>query len=153
MSKSRELSNRLQEVIIDGTWIANTNFKNQLETLSFKVVTQKIKNYNTVADLAQHIHYYINGIKQVFNGGKLTIQDRYSFDFPPIKTQKDWDFFLNRFWKDTSELCELITQLSDEKLNAVFVKQEYGTYARNIEALIEHSYYHLGQITLLLKKE
>ena len=41
--------------------------------------------------------------------------------------------------------------MSDDKLTDVFVKEEYGTYHRNINAIIEHSYYHLGQISLIKK--
>ena len=32
-----------------------------------------------------------------------------------------------------------------------FVDEKYGTFQRNIEAMIEHSYYHLGQIVLIKK--
>jgi hypothetical protein len=41
--------------------------------------------------------------------------------------------------------------MDDNLLNQSFVKEEYGSYSRNIEAQIEHSYYHLGQISLLKK--
>lgn len=33
MSDQIILANRFREVILNGTWIANTNFKNELETL------------------------------------------------------------------------------------------------------------------------
>ncbi|MEG1022142.1 MAG: hypothetical protein RSE50_11550 [Myroides sp.] len=41
--------------------------------------------------------------------------------------------------------------MRDEKLDSVFVDEKYGSYRRNIEAMIEHSYYHLGQIVLIKK--
>lgn len=41
--------------------------------------------------------------------------------------------------------------MDDSLQSQPFVKQEYGTYLRNIEAQIEHSYYHLGQISLIKK--
>jgi len=41
--------------------------------------------------------------------------------------------------------------MPDKKLNEIFVNEKYGTYLRNIEAVIEHSYYHLGQIVLIKK--
>jgi len=37
--------------------------------------------------------------------------------------------------------------LDDEVLDKDFLKK-YGTYERNIEALIDNSYYQLGQISL-----
>lgn len=146
-----QIAHRFREVILNGTWIANTNYKDQLEGLNWKMATQKIDSLNTIADLAQHIHYYISGILNVFNGGTLDIKDKYSFNFPPIQSQGQWEKFLNKFWNDTERFAVFVEQMTDEKLNDVFVDEKYGTYHRNIEAMIEHSYYHLGQIVLIKK--
>jgi hypothetical protein len=151
MKNTLEIANRFREIILNGTWVANTNYKEQLINLDWKIATTPIKNLNTIAILAQHIHYYINGINIVFKGGSLDIKDKFSFDFPPINSQEEWDLFLSKFWKDSEEFATLIEQMPDEKLEQGFVDEKYGTYKRNIEAMIEHSYYHLGQIVLLHK--
>ena len=101
--------------------------------------------------LAQHIHYYINGLKNVFLGGNLDIKDKFSFDFKPMESQLEWEVFLNKFWKDSEEFANLIEQMSESKLDEVFIDAKYGSFQRNIDAMIEHSYYHLGQIVLLRK--
>ncbi|WP_281631690.1 DUF1572 family protein [Flavobacterium luteolum] len=152
MKSTTEIANRFREVILNGTWIANTNFKNQLENLDWKIAVSPIKNLNTIAVLAQHIHYYIKGINQVFKGGTLDIKDKFSFDFPPIHSQEQWNSFLHQFWNDAEEFASFVEKLSDENLDEVFVDAKYGTYKRNIEAMIEHSYYHLGQIVLIKKQ-
>lgn len=41
--------------------------------------------------------------------------------------------------------------MPEEKLNEDFVDKKYGTYLRNIDGMIEHSYYHLGQIVWIKK--
>lgn len=151
MNSQIQLANRFREVILNGTWIANTNFKNELEYLDWKTATARFQNLNTISVLAQHIHYYIHGIKQFFLSGKLEIRDRYSFDFPEITSQKEWDNFLTEFWKDSTEFASLIEQMPEEKLNEDFVDKKYGTYLRNIDGMIEHSYYHLGQIVWIKK--
>ncbi|WP_415061030.1 DUF1572 domain-containing protein [Flavobacterium sp.] len=151
MSTSIALATRFREVILNGTWIANTNFKAQLDNTNWEMVTQKVSNLNTIALLAQHIHYYINGINQVFAGGTLDIKDKYSFDFPPITTQEQCEAFLQRFWKDAETFAQYVEQLTDEQLNADFTNPNYGSYYRNIDGMIEHSYYHLGQISLIKK--
>ena len=51
------IANRFREVILNGTWIANTNFKDQLVDTNWELVTTKIDSLNTIAVLAQHIHY------------------------------------------------------------------------------------------------
>jgi hypothetical protein len=151
MENTKQIAKRFREVILNGTWVANTNFKDQLSNLDWKIATTEIKSLNTIAILAQHIHYYINGINQVFNGGTLDIRDQFSFDFPAIQSQKDWETFLSKFWNDAEIFATMIEQMPDEQLKQVFVDEKYGTYQRNIDGMIEHSYYHLGQIVLLKK--
>ena len=151
MESTHQLAKRFREVILNGTWIANTNFKQQLADLDWKVATAEFNSLNTIAVLAQHIHYYIKGIKEVFKGGSLNIKDKYSFDFPPIQSQEEWEAFLSRFWNDAEEFASLVEQMQDEKLTEAFVDEKYGSYQRNIDGIIEHSYYHLGQVVLIKK--
>ena len=151
MTTAQQLANRLREVILNGTWIANTNYKAQLEGLDYRIANTKVSELNTLAILAQHIHYYIHGIIHVFEHNTLEIRDRYSFNFPPINSQEQWEHFLSSFWEDTETLATHIEQLSEEQLHAPFVDKKYGNYLRNIEGMIEHSYYHLGQISLIKK--
>ena len=87
----------------------------------------------------------------VNNNGKLEIRDKYSFEFPPIESQTEWEVFQNKFWNDTEKLAELIEKMPEERLDENFVDEKYGNYTRNIDGMIEHSYYHLGQISLIKK--
>lgn len=151
MKNPKELADRFREVILNGTWVAHTNFKNELENLDWEIATTQIQNLNTIALLAQHIHYYINGVKNVFLGGNLEIKDQFSFDFPEFESQEDWENFLTKFWADSEEFALWIEKIPIEKLNRDFVDKKYGSYLRNIESMIEHSYYHLGQIVLIKK--
>lgn len=151
MKTTQQIASRFREVILNGTWIANTNYKDQLTHLDWEIATKKFHSFNTIAVLSQHIHYYIAGILKVLNGGTLDIKDQFSFDFSNIESQQDWENFLTTFWKDTEEFACLVEQMSDEILETVFVDAKYGTYQRNIDAMIEHAYYHLGQIVLIKK--
>ncbi|MFT3796637.1 DUF1572 domain-containing protein [Flavobacterium sp.] len=151
MKNSQALASRFREVILNGTWIANTNFKHQLTGTDWQTANTKIDSLNTIAVLAQHIHYYIAGINNVFKGGTLDISDKFSFDFPPIESQPQWESFLEKFWGDASAFADLVEQMPDEQLSQPFVDPKYGTYLRNIDGMIEHSYYHLGQVVLIKK--
>ena len=151
MHTNQQLANRFREVILNGKWIANTNYKESLIHTDWQLATKEVYDLNTLALLAQHIHYYIGGVLQVFEGGSLDIRDKYSFDFPPIQSQEDWENRLKIFFEDTEKLAQHIEQTSDEKLEGVFVDEKYGTYQRNIDVLIEHAYYHLGQVSLIKK--
>ena len=136
---------------MNGTWVANTNYKDQLSDLKWEMAITKVSTLNSIAILAQHIHYYIKGVKNVFEGGSLDIKDKDSFDFAPIQSQNEWESFLTLFWDDAEEFAALIEQMPEERLQEVFVDARYGTYQRNIDGMIEHCYYHLGQIVLIKK--
>ena len=151
INNSKYSANRFREVILFGTWVANTNFKKELENLDWKFATKKMNSLNTIADLAQHIHYYINGINNVFKGGNLDIKDKFSFDFPEIINQEQWNIFLEKFWDNAEIFAKNVEKMSDQQLDAIFEKADYGTYFRNIDGMIEHSYYHLAQIVILKK--
>ncbi len=151
MNNSEKLANRIREVILEGTWIANTNFKDQLSQVSWKQSVYQIGSLNTIAALTYHINYYISGLIDVFNGGPLKISDKYSFDLPPIRNSEEWEELTSTLFKNADLFATQIALVSDAKLLDSFVDKKYGTYQRNIEAVIEHSYYHLGQITLIRK--
>jgi len=151
MNSNNAIAKRFREVILNGTWISNTNYKDQLDNSSWELAVSKIDGLNTIAALTSHIHYYISGLINVFEGGFLDIRDKYSFDFPEVTSQKEWDKILSQLWKDSEKFANLIEQFPENKLNEVFVDEKYGSYQRNIDAMIEHSYYHLGQIVLIKK--
>lgn len=151
MSKSHQLAKRFREVILDGTWVANTNYKDQLTGLDWKTAITHFDRLNSIAVLAQHIHYYLKGVSQVLAGGTLDIRDQYSFDFPLIAAQAEWDAFLEQFWADAEVFATQVEALPEEQLDQPFVAEKYGTYLRNIDCMMEHGYYHLGQIVLIKK--
>lgn len=151
MSSVSQLAKRFREVLLDGFWIANTNFKDQLSEVSWEQAVTKVDALNTIAMLTFHIDYYIAGIVNVFEGGALEIKDKFSFDSPSIESQQQWEDLLSKLWTDSEKFAALLEQMPDSKLDEVFVDEKYGTYRRNIDGIIEHSYYHLGQITLIKK--
>jgi uncharacterized damage-inducible protein DinB len=152
MKLNAYLANRLKEIFTEGKWVVGTNFKEQIIDLDWKQATQKIENFNTIADLTFHIDYYIAGVANVLKGGTLDIRDKFSFDYPPITSQNDWDNLVTKFCTDAEEFIALVQQMPDEKLLSDFVDKQYGTYFRNIDVMIEHTYYHLGQIMLIKKR-
>lgn len=151
MKRTKTIADRFREVILNGTWIANTNFKDQISDLSWQQATTKIGSLNTIAALTFHINYYLAGVLNVLEGGPLDIRDKYSFDLPPITAQEDWDKLRQTMWDHAEKFARLVEAMPDQKLDEVFIDPKYGTYLRNIDGMIEHSYYHLGQVTLIKK--
>jgi hypothetical protein len=148
---NKNLANRLREVLLSGKWIAHTNFKEQITSISWEQAIEKVANLNTIALLTFHVNYYLKGLLNVFEGGNLEIKDKFSFDMPEITSETDWLNLVDEFVSNAEKFINHVEKMDDNLLAQPFVKQEYGSYLRNIEAQIEHSYYHLGQVSLIKK--
>jgi uncharacterized damage-inducible protein DinB len=151
MTRNVTAANRVREVLLNGHWIANTNFKAQILSVNWEQAIQKIDPLNTIAMLTFHINYYLAGILNVFKGGSLDIKDKYSFDLPEIRSEQDWNNLVNDFLNNAELFAKQVAQMPDSMLDQPFVDEKYGSYLRNIEGVIEHSYYHLGQVSLIRK--
>lgn len=145
------IASRLREVLLNGHWIANTNFKEQIQSVNWQQAIQKVGNLNTIAALTYHINYYLEGLLNAFENGRLEISDKYSFNLPQIKTEEDWNNLITNFLNNAENFADAVEQMGDSVFDDPFVDEKYGSYLRNIEGVIEHSYYHLGQISLLKK--
>lgn len=146
-----QLANRLNEVLLNGKWVTGTNFKEQIFDLNWEQATANKYSLNSIADLIFHIHYYIAGVLNVFEGGELDIKDKYSFDSPAITSEKEWRKLVDKFCFDSEKFVKIIENMSQKELDETFAEEKYGNYHRNIDVMIEHSYYHLGQVMIIKK--
>lgn len=145
------LAGRLREVLLNGHWIANTNYKDQILGVTWEQAVQKTDSLNTMAALTFHINYYLSGLLKAFGSGKLEISDKFSFDLPPIRSEADWNSLVAEFLSNSEKFAAYVEQLADSSFDQPFIDEKYGTLLRNIEGVIEHSYYHLGQMALIRK--
>lgn len=151
MGRNILLASRLREVLLDGHWIANTNYKAIIQSVDWLESTQKVANLNSIAALTFHVNYYLVGLLNAFKTAKLEINDRYSFAMPELKSAADWDKLVGDFLQNAEDFASLIEQMDEQLFDQPFMDGKYGTVYRNIECVIEHAYYHLGQMSLLKK--
>lgn len=151
MNRSELAAERLRELFLDGKWIANTNVKELLSGICFEQATKKVSDLNTIAELTFHINYYLAGVLKAIESSELDIHDKLSFQLPPIQAEHEWQNLVNELLSNAERFATLVGQLPDQRLDQAFVNEKYGSNLRNIEAIIEHSYYHFGQIALIKK--
>lgn len=151
MKEVATLARRFREVMLDGRWIANTNFKDQVESITLEEAQRVTSGLNSPLALCYHIYYYIQGINDFFISGKLEISDRFSFDHPDFQSDEQWKLFKEQLWNESEKFAKRVESMDQDQLDEVFVDPKYGTYKRNINGLIEHAYYHLGQLVLIRK--
>jgi hypothetical protein len=51
MSRAILIASRIREVLLNGHWVANTNYKDQLMNVSWEQSTRKVGDLNTIAAL------------------------------------------------------------------------------------------------------
>ena len=93
----------------------------------------------------------MNGLPNAFEIGEIKIRDQFSFDMPAIPSENDWQNLVSEFLFNSENFANNVEQMNNEKLDGTFFTEKYGTYLLNIEGVIEHSYYHLGQVSLIKK--
>ncbi|MEO6190371.1 MAG: DinB family protein [Saprospiraceae bacterium] len=150
MTISKQIAKHFREVYFGGNWTVS-NFKDQLNDVSWQHAVTKVYTLNTIVTLVYHSSYFASALLGVLQGEALNAKDKYSFDHPPINSQEDWEKLLNKVWSEAESTALLIEQLKDGDLNNIFVEEKYGNYYRNLHGIIEHLHYHLGQIVLIKK--
>lgn len=152
MSLNEQIAKQLRELFLSGQWIGNDlNLKSQLDDVDVEMANTKYQSLNSIALLAFHLNYYLEGVMNVFKGGPLVIRDKYSYDMPPITSQKEWDTVRENIYRNAEYFIYLVEQMPTSQLNDAFTDEKYGSYLRNLMGVLEHSYYHLGQIVLIKK--
>ena len=150
MNVSTQLAKHFREVYFGGNW-TSSNLKDTLKHVTWQQATTQVYSLNTIATLVFHINYYVSAAMDVLQGKPLNAHDKYSFNTPPIQSEEDWKNLLDKTWSDVECCASLIEQLPPATLDLSFSNEKYGNYYRNINGIIEHTHYHLGQIALLKK--
>lgn len=144
------MSKHFKGVLFGGNW-SDSNYKDQLADVDWKMATTKVDGLNTIVQLVYHATYYLPHITNVLEGGPLEARDKYSWETPEIQSEADWQALLEGVWADAERLIELTGKLPEATLWADFADPKYGNHFSNLNGIIEHLHYHLGQIVLLKK--
>jgi uncharacterized damage-inducible protein DinB len=150
MKLTEQMARQFRELYWGGNWTGVSLMEN-LADIDWKQATTKVYSFNTIAALTYHMNFYVNAVITVLQGETLTASDKYSFDHPDILSTDDWKNVLDKTGKQAEQFAMMVEQLPERKLWEVFADGKYGNYYRNIQGVIEHAHYHLGQIILIKK--
>jgi uncharacterized damage-inducible protein DinB len=140
----------LRQVFFGGNW-TEVNLKDTLSDVKLEQAVAQKGGHNSIAALTFHIHYFVAAQLKVLEGGPLDAHDKYSYDLPPLHSEEDWEKMKANVWADVERWAALVQQLPEERLWESFVDEKYGTWFQNLQGLIEHTHYHLGQIVIIKK--
>lgn len=150
MKTGQRIAKSFKEVYFGGNWTA-ANIKDHLSDVTWKEAINKIYELNTLAILLNHIHYYVRIATKVLEGGPLIGKDAESFAHENINSETDWQTFKDSRYTEAEKFIALLEQVSDDKLDLSFGDEKWGSYYRNLQGIVEHTHYHLGQIVMIKK--
>ena len=125
MTRNKIIASRLREVLLNGHWLANTNIKEQIQSINWQQATQKIDNLNTIAALTFHLNYYLAGLINAFENGKLEISDKYSYDLPPITSETEWNKLVSEFIANSDKFAKIVEQMDETDFDKPFINEKY----------------------------
>ena len=85
-----QIAKLFKDVYYGGNWTA-VNVQGTLISVTWEQATTKVGSFNTIAALVFHMNYYVAALVKVMKSEPLGAHDKYSFDHPPILSEKDWD--------------------------------------------------------------
>jgi hypothetical protein len=151
MNLPQQVATHFRNFYTGGNW-TDVNLKDSLDGVTWQQATTSIFSCNTIAALIYHMNYYVRVVTKVLQGHPLDGSDKYAFDVPAIDSAEDWEQLKNTVFSEAENFAKLIEQLPENKFEELFRGgEQYGNYYRNINGIIEHNHYHLGQIVLLKK--
>ena len=150
MTLTEQIAKHFREVHFGGNWTFS-NLKDNLTDVTWEEAIKPVYSFNTIAQLVFHMNYFVDVALNVLEGSPLKGNDKLSFDLPPIQSGEDWEKLLNKTWADANNFANLVEKLPEHKLWEDFTDKKYENYYRNIQGIIEHLHYHLGQLVLIKK--
>lgn len=150
MQVSKAIAQRIKEVYFGGSW-TTASVKEFLTGLSIKEANTILNDGNSIYTILHHCHYYTLVQRNVLLGKELLGSDKESFEVPPINSEGELNHFKTKVLEEANDFINLVHKLDDEILMQPFFAEKYGNYYRNLNGLIEHWNYHLGQLYYIRK--
>ena len=150
MSKSAFIASRIHALFFGPNW-TETSLSELIQNHRFAEFLNSKVGTNSAASVLFHIHYYQKAQLSVLQGGPLLARDSESFDHPKWVNESDWLQFGTDVLETGRELELAASKLPESTWSEPFVKAEYGSYETNLIGMLEHSYYHFGQLRRALK--
>ncbi len=142
------IATHLQEAFEGNNW-SDVNVKDTLHGITFaEATTVTPASPNTIATLLYHMTFYNKAICERLMGNEPAINEANGFDAPPLTGEQSWLQLKNEAFIAAGRLVDCIRNFPDKRLTEENPPGK-GTFYKKLHGVIEHNYYHLGQIVIL----
>lgn len=150
MNFSEAISKQVTEAYEGNSW-SDVCVKDIVSDILFsEAVSVTVASPNSIASILYYIMFYNRAICQRLRGEEPYINDANGFDLSPLQNEDDWKQLVSDAMDTSRALADAIRNFPQEKL---FDENPAGkgTFYKKFHGVIEHNYYHLGQIMILKK--
>lgn len=145
-----QLSAFIKNAYLGKNWV-EVDFKNVLEDITLEEANTRFVPLNSIAGIVYHLDYYVSIVLGRLKGELLPSNANNGFDIQHAGSPEDWEELLIRFYRNVELFAAYVKDFDDQRLQEDFLDNKYGNNIYNIQGIVEHAYYHLGQIVLLKK--
>jgi DinB superfamily len=148
---AQEIARHIREIHFGNNW-TDSAMQEVLKDVTWQqAIAMPIPNANSIAVLVFHTNFYLNYVHKSIKEGVYKFDHNDSFKVTPIHSEADWQALLQKSWDDAEAFAQTVEKLSDN-LNLFKVVPPYqNSFYKNLQGVVEHNHYHLGQIVLLKK--
>jgi len=150
MKETARISEIFEKTYDGDSWVGET-LMGTLKNISPEKAAKKIDPWNSIWEITNHIiNWRENVLKRV--QGNITNAPRNNY-FEPVKDQSEqaWKKTLQSLKDSQDHWIAFLEKMSEADLEKIYPDNN-ASYYHNIQGILQHDAYHLGQIILLAKK-
>jgi uncharacterized damage-inducible protein DinB len=150
MKITHEIATHILDCFNGENW-TDVNIFNTLNDVNWQEAQQRTAaSQNTIASLLHHIYYWNGIIMERMKGINPSIPETNGFDVPELKNENDWNELKEKTHQSFIQLADAIKNFPEDKLSETYAAGK-SSYYKNLQGIVEHAHYHLGQMVILKK--
>ena len=150
MKEADRLISLFQKLYNGSPWI-DVNLVATLSKITAGQAQKKaLPNANSIWEITNHLISWRKNVLQRVQGKQINTPDNNYFE--PVKENSDkaWKETLNQLENTHKEWIDFLSKIETTQFENIYAGNEM-TYYENIQGILQHDAYHLGQIVLLSK--
>ena len=150
MKITNEIAMHIQDCFNGENW-TGVNIADTLSDVNWQQAQQQTAaSKNTIASLLHHLYYWNGILLQRINGNDPVVPETNGFNVDELKNENDWNELKEKAHQSFIQLANAVKNFPQEKLSSTYAAGK-SSYYKNLQGIIEHAHYHLGQIVILKK--
>ena len=150
MTLPQHLGHHFRQAYFGGSF-SERHLAGELREMPLAQAGRRVNDGNSVLAIVFHLHFYVRGVASVLAGGPLDTRDHASWETPVVDTEAAWRQFVEEVLAEGEVLAKALEGLDEEAIWQPFYRPTNRPTLTNALGVLEHVYYHLGQIVLLGK--